>query len=135
VELGDFPNSSTALIAPPSREYPALRADLAAPDLGDGVEAAKAGRLPTPSSMPSCAGCCTRRWMPARAAGRRNGMLPTGLGGGSATMTARDGRTGGTHARRDLSQLARVLSERNDGIVQMLRSPRQRARPRLLRGR
>lgn len=38
-----------------------------------GFDDAKAGRRPTDAEHAECAVCCTRRWMPVAAAGRRSG--------------------------------------------------------------
>ena len=54
-----------------------------------GFEEAKAGKLPTAEQHAEIGACCTRRWTPAPAAGRRSACCRPGRRRCSATTTAR----------------------------------------------
>ena len=76
-----------------------------------------AGRPPR-TSWPRSRACCTRRWTPAAAAGRRSGCLPTAAWPTSATSTARPMPTDCMPDETAIA-FAEVLGERNEGFMQM----------------
>jgi N-acyl-D-aspartate/D-glutamate deacylase len=84
-----------------------------------GFEAAKAGKLPTPEQHAELRGCCTRRWMPAPAAGRPSACCRPGP---AAVQRDHDGSPMPTDVMHDdtCREFAKVLAERNDGFMQML---------------
>ena len=91
VGLGDLPGVPRQRRArAQGGEHPALRAGLAAADLGDGLRGGQGRRAAdAASSTPRCAACCTRRWTPAPAAGRPSACCRPGRRRCSATTTAR----------------------------------------------
>ena len=92
VELGDLPRVPRQRRRARPRRSTSCRTCRSSPMLVwvMGFEAAKAGKLPTRrAARRDARGCCTRRWMPAPAAGRPSACCRPGRRRCSATMTAR----------------------------------------------